>query len=81
MKLTIGQLVDKLTICNTKIYVQEDIKRYKDATDKMIADATRKTNVLNSERNQLIDEIDLAMNEIADGKKQKLYGANKTYGK
>jgi DNA integrity scanning protein DisA with diadenylate cyclase activity len=81
MKLTIGQLVDRLTIVNTKIYVQEDIKRHKDATDKMIAEATRKTNVLNSERNALIDEIDIAMNEIAEGKKQKLYGSNKSYGK
>lgn len=81
MKVTIGNMLDKLSICNIKIYVQEDIKRDKNATDKQIADATRKTNVLNSERNELIDNIDLALNDIADGKKQKLFGSNKSYGK
>lgn len=81
MKLTVGQLLDKLSIVNIKIYMQEDIKRDKDAKDKEIADATRKTNKLNSERNDLIDEIDISLNEIAEGKKQKLYGSNKSYGK
>ncbi len=81
MKLTVGALIDKLSIVNIKIYVQEDVKRDKDADDKTVAMATRKTNVLNSERNALIDEIDIALNEIAQGKQQKLYGSNKSYGR
>ena len=81
MKLTGGQLVDKLSIINIKIFMLEDIKRNPDATDKEIADATRKTNVLNSERNEVIDAIDILSNELAEGKKQKLFGSNKSYGK
>ena len=81
MKLTIGQLSDKLSIVNIKVFHLENTKRDPKATDKEIADATRKTNVLNSERNELIDQIDIALNEIDEGKKQKLYGSNKSYGK
>ena len=80
MKITIGAAMDKLSIVNIKIFFLENVKRDKNASDKEIADAT-KTNVLNSERNALIDYIDLTLNEIAEGKKQKLFGSNKSYGK
>ena len=81
MKITIGNLCDKLSIVNIKIFHLENVKRDKNASDKEISEATKKTNVLNSERNALIDAIDLALNEIAEGKKQKLFGSNKSYGK
>ena len=74
-------MIDRLITANLKMYHQEDIKRNPNATDSEIADATRKTNKLNAERNDLIDALDLAYNEIAEGKKQKLYGSNKSYGK
>lgn len=80
MKLTVGALIDKLSIVNIKIFMLEDVKRDTTVTDFQIAEATRKTNVLNTERNALIDAIDLGLNEISEGKKQKLYGANKNYG-
>ena len=54
MKKTIGQLIDELSIVNIKIWMAEDVKRDKDATDKQIADATRKTNIANQQRNDLI---------------------------
>jgi predicted lactoylglutathione lyase len=81
---TIGNLIDKLTIANIRIWMAEDIKRDKNATDKQIADATRVTNVANSYRTDLIQEIDESLNEmISTGKLQKLYkqGATKMYGK
>ena len=81
---TIGNLIDKLTIANIRIWMAEDIKRDKNATDKQIADATRVTNVVNTLRTDLIQEIDEAVNEmIGTGKLQKLYkqGATKMYGK
>ncbi len=81
---TIGNLIDKLTITNIRIWMAEDIKRDKKATDKQIADATRITNVANSYRTDLIQEIDEHLNEmIATGKLQKLYkqGSTKMYGK
>lgn len=81
---TIGNLIDKLTIANIRIWMAEDIKRDKNATDKQIADATRITNVANSYRTDLIQEIDEKINDlIQSGKPQKLYkqGSTKMYGK
>jgi predicted lactoylglutathione lyase len=81
---TLGNLIDKLTIANIRIWMAEDIKRDNNATDKQIADATRITNVTNSYRTDLIQEIDEMINElIASGKIQKLYkqGSTKMYGK
>jgi len=81
---TIGNLIDKLTIVNLRIWMCEDIKRNLDSTDKMIADATKTTNVSNSLRNDLIQEIDERLNlMIKTGELQKLYkqGSTKMYGK
>lgn len=83
MEITIGNLIDQLTIVNIRIWMAEDIKRNKDATDKEIADATRLTNIANQQRNDLIQAIDEAMNKVASGSLQKLYkqGTTKIYGK
>lgn len=81
---TVGNLIDKLTIANIRIWMAEDIKRDKNATDKEIADATRVTNIVNSYRTDLIQEIDETINElVSSGKPQKLYkqGSTKMYGK
>lgn len=83
MNVTIGNLIDKLSICNIRIWQAEDKKREKGASDKQIADATRLTNVANSERNDLIQAIDESINEmVSTGKLQKLYkqGSTKMYG-
>lgn len=80
MKVTIGEMVDKLFTVNAKLFKMEDVKRDSD-DDKVIADATRMTNNLNSQRNELIREIDLELNEIAKGNQQKLFAQNKMYGK
>jgi methylphosphotriester-DNA--protein-cysteine methyltransferase len=83
MKITIGNLIDSLTIQNIKIWMAEDRKRDPEATDKQIADATRVTNIANQLRNDLIQSIDEALNEIGVGNLQKLYkqGSTKMYGK
>lgn len=83
MKKTIGNLIDELTIANLRIWNAEDVKRNRDATDEEIANATRLTNKVNQQRNDLIQAIDEAMNDIANGHTQKLYGQGdiKTYGK
>ena len=81
---TIGSLIDKLSVINVRIWVAEDIKRSKNATDKEIADATKITNIANSQRNDLIQEIDEKINNmIKTGELQKLYGqgSTKMYGK
>lgn len=84
MKITIGNLIDQLTVANIRIWMAEDIKRNPDASDKEIADATRITNVVNQQRNDLIQAIDESLNEMAlKGETQKIYkqGFTKIYGK
>jgi hypothetical protein len=83
MKVTIGNLIDQLSIVNIKIWMAEDIKRDPKATDADIAKATRTTNIANQQRNDLIQAIDEEMNLIAKGEAQKLYkqGVSKMYGK
>lgn len=83
MNITIGNLADQLQICNMKIWHLENVKRDKDASDEIIADATRKTNGLNTQRNLLIQAIDESLNEIAQGKQQQLFGqgSTKMYGR
>jgi len=81
---TIGNLIDKLSIVNLRIWMAEDVKRDPNATDKKIADATRLTNICNSQRNDLIQEIDETLNDmVRNGTLQKLYGqgSTKMYGK
>jgi hypothetical protein len=83
MKVTIGNLIDQLSIVNIKIWMAEDIKRDPKATDAEITKATRTTNIANQQRNDLIQAIDEEMNLIAKGEAQKLYkqGESKMYGK
>jgi hypothetical protein len=81
---TIGNLIDKLTVTNVRIWMAEDIKRKENATDSEIIMATKLTNVANQQRNDLIQEIDELLNEIVTtNKPQKLYkqGTTKIYGK
>ena len=80
---TIGNLIDKLTVVNIRIWMAEDIKRKNNATDTEIANACKITNVANQQRNDLIQEIDELINElILSNKSQKLYkqGFTKIYG-
>jgi len=79
---TLGNLIDKLTIVNLKIWKYEDVKRSSD-DDKTIADATRKTNVLNQQRNDLIQEIDEMIIKVSNGNtpfKNYEQGDTKSYG-
>jgi len=81
---TIGNLIDKLTIANLRIWMCEDVKRDPNASDEKIAKATKTTNTVNQLRNDLIQAIDESINEmIKTGKSQKLYGqgSTKMYGK
>ncbi len=83
MAETIGNLIDKLVIVNLRMWQFEDIKRNSNE-DKVIAEATRKTNLLNQQRNDLIQEIDELISDLIIGKKEmKLYkqGEMKLYGR
>lgn len=82
MKITIGNIIDQLSVTNHRIWVLEDICRDSDSTNDDIANAKSKINTCNQLRNDLIQAIDEGLNDIADGKRQKLYGqgSNKIYG-
>lgn len=80
---TFGNLIDKLTIVNLKIWKYEDIKR-ESGDDSIIADATRKTNILNQQRNDLIQELDEMFIDSSKGIinfKNYQQGDTKSYGK
>lgn len=81
---TLGNLIDKLTVVNIRIWMAEDIKRKDNVSDKEIVAATKLTNIVNQQRNDLIQEIDELVNDlILHQKQQKLYkqGTTKMYGK
>jgi Protein of unknown function (DUF4254) len=75
MLITVGNLVDQLSIVNLRIWKAEDIKRNPEATDKQIADATKITNAANQQRNDLIQAIDEALGDESYGQ-----GSTKLYG-
>ena len=79
----IGNLIDKLSIVNIRIWMLEDTKR-ESKSDKVVADATRKTNILNQQRVYIIQEIDELVLGLSNGSRSmKLYkqGDTKMYGK
>ena len=76
MKITLGNLIDMLTIANIRIWMAEDTKRDSGATDKQLADATRITNLANQQRNDLIQAIDEELGQRSCGQ-----GSMKLYGK
>jgi hypothetical protein len=81
---TLGNLIDKLTVVNIRIWMAEDVKRKPNATDAELAKATKITNIANQQRNDLIQEIDEKINHMVEtGELQKLYkqGSTKIYGK
>jgi len=55
---TLGALVDKLSIVNIRLWHLEDIRRDQDLSDKKRLKAADAVSVANSQRNQLIDEVD-----------------------
>lgn len=82
MKITLGNLIDQLSVVNIRIWMAEDIKRNCTSSDADIVKATEITNIVNQQRNDLIQAIDEGLNELAQGKLQKLYkqGSTKLYG-
>lgn len=76
MEITLGNLIDQLCVTNQKIWNLENVKRNPDSTDKELAEATKKVNVLNQQRNDYIQAIDEVTNQ-----KHYNQGSTKNYGK
>jgi hypothetical protein len=67
---TLGSLVDKLSIVNCKLYMVQDVMHQAAKEGKGVeADTVKKVTTLNFQRNQLMFEIDVILNEsIRDGR-------------
>jgi hypothetical protein len=83
MAETLGSLVDKLTIVNIRLWHLEDDRRDKNRPDiERLRAADMVTNV-NAQRNDLIDEIDLYLQDAINNPNQKklVWRKHKLYDK
>jgi hypothetical protein len=64
VKLTFGELVDRLSIVNVKLYMIQDRVNFSAKTDQSLdAKTTKKLVDLNQQRNKLMTEIDQCLDE------------------
>lgn len=84
---TIANLIDKLTIANMKIWKMEDEKRDEDVLNnhQKLRKNVVTTNYLNTERNNLMAEIDdkianVIENYVKNGERPKIHNNLKIYG-
>lgn len=84
---TIANLIDKLTIANMKIWKMEDEKRNEDVLNnhQKLRKNVVTTNYLNTERNNLMAEIDdkianVIENYVKNGERPKIHNNLKIYG-
>jgi hypothetical protein len=68
MAETLGSLIDKLTIANIRLWHLEDVRRDRSLTDGERLKAADAISVVNSQRNDLMDEIDEFLYLAAAGK-------------
>lgn len=82
MAETLGTLQDKLQVTNLKLWHAEEVAHDPDASDKEIADAKRRINILNNQRNDLIQEWDeLFARSLQTGVAPKVFPQLKNYSK
>lgn len=68
MAETLGSLVDKLTIANIRLWHLEDVRRDRSLSDADRLKAADAISEVNSQRNDLMDEIDSFLYLAAHGK-------------
>ena len=67
MAETLGSLIDKLSIANIRLWHLEDRRRDMARTDRERLTAADAVSVVNKQRNDLIDEIDLFLRHSKEG--------------
>jgi len=79
---TIGKLVDQLITVSMKLYHTEDIAHNPETTIENVGKAKLRINVLNNQRNGLIEEIDTLFEDVLSGTKRipKVFRQLKDYG-
>ncbi len=68
MAETLGSLIDKLSVANIRLWHLEDQRRDKERSDSMRLAAADSVSVVNKQRNDLIDEIDLFFKRSQEGR-------------
>lgn len=76
---TLGSLIDKLSISNIRLWHLEDKRRDLSLPDKERLEAADMVSIVNKERNSLIDEIDVLLNDCIVSNKVKISLKNKLY--
>lgn len=76
---TIGSVIDQLNIVNIKIWHWIEKEMDKSLPDKERIEASDKVVDLNKQRNELIDELDILINEAIKNEKVKIVLKNKLY--
>lgn len=76
---TLGSLIDKLSIANIRLWHLEDKRRDLLLPDKKRLEAADTVSIVNKERNNLIDEIDMLLNDSIATNKAKITLKNKLY--
>jgi hypothetical protein len=74
---TIGSAIDKLTIANIRLWHLEDRRRDRSLTDSEWLEAADQVSEVNSERNQLIEEIGRLLHQAVVAGKAAVVTKNK----
>lgn len=67
MAETLGSLVDKLSVANIRLWHLEDRRRNKNFPDPQRLAAADAVSLVNKQRNDLMDEIDLYLKAALEG--------------
>lgn len=77
---TIGSLIDKMSINELKIYHMTEQRDRNDVSDEFKQDCTNRLNILTTQRNDLIEELQNLIKDVLNGNKElKLYRQMKMY--
>ncbi len=77
---TVGSLIDKMSINELKIYHMREQFERQDISEDFKSDCSMRLNILTTQRNDLIQELQELINDVSRGKKQlKLYRQMKMY--
>ena len=80
MAETIGSLTDKITIIELKRYYMRQQTERPDASEDHRKECRHKLDVLNEQRDDLIEEVDVLLRDIISGsKRSKVYRQYKMY--
>jgi len=70
MSETLGMLIDRLIVVNLKLWHWEEEARREDVGGEYLLQVQRARNLLNVQRNELIEEIDIKLKNFIEGKEK-----------